>query len=538
MEIKKRKRKSLNKKLLYSIILLSVIISAASCVIGYIQYNNTIRKLYNENGYVIGNIILEQLDHEKIAKYAETWEEDAYYDEMETYLKEVERASGAAYIYIVVPYEGEIMRYVYDSSGLSIGDYDPVSSYYEEVCSVYNTGEKQDNYFVRRSPKYGYLTSSILPIRDQDNNISALLFVDVHMELITTTLLGYVLRAIFISAGLLLVFCILYWFFMKRVLLKPIRIIRQNAHEFAESDAQLTDTLEQIKTGDELQELAESIWTMEHAIVQYISHIQRVTAEKERIGAELNVATQIQADMLPSIFPAFPGRKEFDIYAAMSPAKEVGGDFYDFFLVDEDHLAMVIADVSGKGVPAALFMVITKTLIKNRTQMGGDPETILSAVNNQLCEGNEAGLFVTVWLAILEISTGKGVASNAGHEHPALKQRGAAFELIQNRHSVAVATLEDVRFEQTSFTLHPGDRLFVYTDGVPEATNGKEEMFGTDRMLASLNKRADLSPEELLAGLKEDIDGFVGDMPQFDDVTMLCLDYYGKGGDDSERTEY
>lgn len=532
MKIKdfRKKRRSLNKKLLTSIILLAVIISAASCLVGYMQYNNTIRRLYNENGYVIGDIILEQLEHDKIAEYAYTWTKDSYYDEMAEYLKGVEEASGAAYIYIVVPYGNQTMRYIYDSSGMSIGDYDPVSSYYDEVYAAYETGERQDCYFVRRSQKYGYLTSSVLPIQDGDGRTAALLFVDVHMALIVSALLGYVLRAVFISGGLLAVFCVIYWFFMKRSLLKPISIIRRNAHEFAESNANLTDTLEQIKTRDELQDLAESISTMEHSIVEYISNIKKVTAEKERIGAELNVAARIQADMLPRIFPAFPERKEFDIYAIMHPAKEVGGDFYDFFFVDEDHLAMVMADVSGKGVPAALFMVIARTLIKNRTQMGGSPSEVLKDVNNRLCEGNEAGLFVTVWLAIFEISSGKGVASNAGHEYPVLKRREEKFELIENRHSVAVAALEGIGFAQNEFMLYPGDRLFVYTDGVPEASNTEDELFGTERMLVSLNRRADLKPMEILNGLKDDIDRFAGEAPQFDDMTMLILDYFGKDG--------
>lgn len=253
-----------------------------------------------------------------------------------------------------------------------------------------------------------------------------------------------------------------------------------------------------------------------------------VTAEKERIGAELNVAAQIQADMLPGIFPPFPNRKEFDIYAAMTPAKEVGGDFYDFFLVDEDHLALVMADVSGKGVPAALFMVIAKTLIKNRVQMGDTPAQALANVNEQLCEGNEAELFVTVWLAVIELSTGKGTAANAGHEHPALGRAGGGFDLVVYRHSPAVAVMEGIPFREHQFVLEPGDSLYVYTDGVPEAANGQEEFFGTERMLKALNRHPQASPKELLYMVKEEIDVFVGDAPQFDDITMLGLHYFGK----------
>ncbi|MCR5753711.1 MAG: PP2C family protein-serine/threonine phosphatase [Acetatifactor sp.] len=276
-----------------------------------------------------------------------------------------------------------------------------------------------------------------------------------------------------------------------------------------------------------MQELAEAISRMESDIVNYIANIRTITAEKERIGAELNVATQIQADMLPRIFPAFPERKEFDIYASMTPAKEVGGDFYDFFLVDENHLGMVMADVSGKGVPAALFMVIAKTLIKNRAQMGGGPSEILEYVNEMLCEGNEAELFVTVWFAILDVKTGKGLAANAGHEHPVLRRAGGQYELQIYRHSPAVATMEGMHFKEHEFELHPGDSLFVYTDGVAEATNANNELFGTERMLDSLNRDPNASPETILHTVHSDVDEFVGEAPQFDDITMLCLYFVG-----------
>ena len=257
--------------------------------------------------------------------------------------------------------------------------------------------------------------------------------------------------------------------------------------------------------------------------------------EKERIGAELNVATQIQADMLPRIFPAFPERNEFDLFASMAPAKEVGGDFYDFCLVDDDHIALVMADVSGKGVPAALFMVIAKTLIKNRALLGESPATVLKNVNEQLCEGNEAELFVTVWLAVIEISTGKGMAANAGHEHPVLRRAGGRYELVTYRHSPAVATMEGIRFREHPFELHPGDSLFVYTDGVPEATNSKDELFGNDRMLEALNSEPDAVPEQLLKNVRSGIDTFVGDAPQFDDITMLGFTYMGPADDGTKE---
>ena len=287
----------------------------------------------------------------------------------------------------------------------------------------------------------------------------------------------------------------------------------------------------EIRTNDEIGDLAKSFNDMAASLKDYVKNLAAVTAEKERIGAELNIATQIQADMLPRIFPPFPERKEFDIYATMNPAKEVGGDFYDFFMIDDDHLALVMADVSGKGVPAALFMVISKTLIKNRAQMGGTPSEILADVNNQLCEGNEAELFVTVWLGILEISTGHVTASNAGHEFPAIYRPGEGYTLFKTKQSPAVATIEGMKFRSSEFTLNPGDNLYLYTDGVAEATNISEELYGTDRMIDALNHTDGMTVEEILRTMKKSVDDFTGEAPQFDDITMLSLKYYGKNAE-------
>ncbi|MCR5301573.1 MAG: SpoIIE family protein phosphatase [Lachnospiraceae bacterium] len=290
--------------------------------------------------------------------------------------------------------------------------------------------------------------------------------------------------------------------------------------------------LDSIKTNNELERLAASFSSMVTELDRYVEEIRTVTAEKERIGAELSVATRIQADMLPSDFPAFPDRKEFDLYAGMTPAKEVGGDFYDFFLVDDDHIALVMADVSGKGVPAALFMVRAKTIIKYRTLLGGTLSEVLAFANEQLCEHNESELFVTIWMAVIEISTGKGVAANAGHEHPAIKHKDGKWELAVYKHSPAVATIEGLNFAQHEFCLVPGDSLFVYTDGVAEATDSSDKLFGTERMLSALNRDADADPMNLLENVKTDIDAFVGKAPQFDDITMMCFKYEGSSSFD------
>ena len=277
------------------------------------------------------------------------------------------------------------------------------------------------------------------------------------------------------------------------------------------------------RTGDEIEVLAETFEELSERTLRYIHEITDITAEKERIGAELNVATRIQEDMLPTDFPAFPDKDEFELFAGMTPAREVGGDFYDFFLVDDDHLALVIADVSGKGVPAALFMVIAKTLIKNGAQLGKTPSEIFGYVNEQLCDGNKEEFFVTAWMGVIEISTGKGIAANAGHEHPAIRRAGGEWELVIYKHSPALAAMDGISFSEHEFLLNPGDSLFVYTDGVPEATNTNGELFGTERMVQALNEKEDAAPDELLPHVKKRVDEFVGDAPQFDDITMLGI---------------
>ena len=252
-------------------------------------------------------------------------------------------------------------------------------------------------------------------------------------------------------------------------------------------------------------------------------------ARSRRLAAtqtELNMATGIQKAMLPSIFPAFPERKEFDLYASMRPAREVGGDFYDFFLIDEDHLALIIADVSGKGVPAALFMMISKTILQNFAKLGIEPADILQKANEALCEGNRTEMFVTVWIGILEISTGKMSCANAGHEYPSVCRDGR-FELFKDRHGFVLGGMQGVKFRSYEIQLNRGDKLFVYTDGVPEATNSDKDMFGTDGMLDALNRRADAAPANVLETVQNAVDAFVGDAEQFDDLTMLCLEYHG-----------
>lgn len=284
---------------------------------------------------------------------------------------------------------------------------------------------------------------------------------------------------------------------------------------------------EDYRTGDEIEILADSFSRLSRKTLEYIGQVRTATAEKQRIASELKLAAGIQASMLPHVFPPFPDRHEFELYAVMDPAREVGGDFYDYFLIDNDHLGIVIADVSGKGIPASLIMMISKVILQNCAMMGRSPSDVLATANNAICANNQEDMFITVWLGILEISTGKLTAASAGHEYPAVMHAGGDYELWKNKHGFVVGVMEGTQWAEYELQMQPGDRLFLYTDGVPEATSKENELFGTDRMLEALNTVKDASPEDVLKGVRKAIDNFVKDAEQFDDLTMLSIVYKG-----------
>ena len=334
------------------------------------------------------------------------------------------------------------------------------------------------------------------------------------------------------SLAVLLLVMQLGAFLMSKRIVKPLNTITQR---IALSETNMEFRMEDAyKTGDEVEELAQAFARLSQKTAEYLDQVKRVTAEKERIGAELSLATQIQESMLPHIVPAFPDRKDFDIIGSMDPAKEVGGDFYDYFLIDDDHLCMVIADVSGKGVPAALFMMASKIILQSVAMLGGSPGEILTKTNAAICSNNEAGMFVTVWVGILELSTGKLTCANAGHEYPVIKHPDGYFELYRDKHGFVLGGLEGATYKEYELRLEPGAKLFVYTDGVPEATNASNELFGTERMIHALNVRPNADPMEVLKNMRNAVDGFVLDAEQFDDLTMLCLEYKGNNSKKKE----
>ena len=320
-------------------------------------------------------------------------------------------------------------------------------------------------------------------------------------------------------AAVSVVMLLVAYFLISKMINEPIKRLAFDVSKIALGNL---DVKIKVTTKDELGLLAQVFNKMTGDLKKSIEEKAKERSEKERISAELNVAAIIQSSMLPCVFPPFPDRKEIDIFASMTPAKEVCGDFFDFFFVDNDNLAVLIADVSGKGVPAALFMVIAKTLIKNCSSCR-TPSTVFDSVNKKLCEGNETGMFVTAFIGFYNLSSKKLIFVNAGHNPPLLKKSGMSFEFLFTKPCVVLGFLDDTKYHEEEITLSAGDTLFLYTDGVTEAMNHERELFGENRLLTAANKYVNSSPYDLLSAVKSEVDVFAQGTPQADDITMLAL---------------
>lgn len=471
---------------------------------------------------------------EELRAYYEQYDslKDGEFLAVQETLKKIRDSNGVLSLYIAyVDADSKTGVYLVDAdtseNGCQTGDWDII---YEQNYEVFEHPEISFPAYITDTQEYGWLCSAGVAIKDESGKVVAHSIVDISMEDVMHDRQLFLIHICLVLLAVTTVLAVLFIRLVNYMVVNPINALAEAAVSYVEdkkkdmgdSGQTVLENLP-VHTKDEVGHLYMAMQQMAKDINGYIESITAITAEKERIGAELSVATQIQASMLPCIFPAFPERSEFDIYATMTPAKEVGGDFYDFFLIDPDHLAIVIADVSGKGVPAALFMVITKTLIKNHVQLGESPGEAFTAVNKTLCENNEAGLFVTAWMGILTISTGDLVYTNAGHNPPLLGRKDGSFEYLKMRSGLVLAGMEGIRYREAELKLDSKDMLYLYTDGVTEATDTYEKMYGEANLREYLNSHKEESLENILHGIKADLDQFSKGAPQFDDITMLVL---------------
>ena len=389
--------------------------------------------------------------------------------------------------------------------------------------------------------EYGWLCTACKCLRSlEDQHPTGFACADLDMNELVGEQRYFLLNSI-LAVILLTVFAVLVnMFILQRLVVHPLKQLAKGTTEFVSgpdgySEASVIHM--NLRRKDEISDLYAEIRSMQKHIITDTDRLKKVTAERERIDTELGLASRIQLMSLPKIEGEFAERAEFTLGASMLPARNVGGDFYDFFFLDPTHLALVIADVSGKGIPASLFMMAAMNQIRGCASPGKTPSEILTAANLLLCRNNPLHMFVTVWMGILDLESGLLTACNAGHENPVLGHRGMPFEFIHDPHGMVLGGMKRAKYKDYTLSLAPGDVLFVYTDGVPEAANSQEAFFGEERLLDTLNKMQERTPAHLLQQLKAGVDAFVEDAQQFDDLTMLCILYNGPAQTDPNKPD-
>ena len=380
------------------------------------------------------------------------------------------------------------------STGIKIGRGD--------TAGKLNTGivDKEESYWMYDKSE-GYYIIAVMPKAEVFNNRTNSTYVNSYMEVL-------VFAALFI----------LVYMLIKKLVVNNIRSVNESLSQIIGGNL---DVVIDVRSSMEFSSLSDDINSTVTTLKHYID------AAAARIDEELEFAKKIQFSTLPSTFPAYPNNPEFDIHATMCTAKEVGGDFYDFYMLGDNKLAFIIADVSGKGIPAAMFMMTAKTIIQGLAESGLAVNEIFTQANSKLCEENEAGMFVTAWMGILDIRTGHVEFACAGHNPPLIYRKDRGFEYLKMRPGFVLAGMEGVKYRLQELTLEPGDKIYLYTDGVTEATNSQIELYGEKRLNEFLDRHDKLSAKDTLIEVKQDIDSFVGEAEQFDDITMLMVDYCG-----------
>ena len=536
MKIIKRKI-SLSASIINGIVSMLVLFSILVSVVGSIGYAEALKKEYAESTYRMADTAAAIVDGDNLGKYLEEGENEEYRrhkELLELYCKKIY----VSLIYVIVVDRSDYGRFqsLYNTVCNEVDDTDyeewelghfrdtTNDDYRNKYKKIYEDGSVYETVYRLHitDGKKQHITT-LVPVKNSKDEVVGILCVQRPISAFRRQLLKYLTTIAALVTLFSAVAAIIVLKHNKKHFVVPIKSITDEASRFAQGD------LEPHKFGDissieEISELASSIEKMGADMKEYIKNLTAITGERERIAAELSIAGTIQENSVPNTFPAFPERSDFDIYAYMTPAKEVGGDFYNFFLVDDDHIALLIADVSGKGIPAALFMMVSNILISEGVSAGNSPAEVLTFVNNRICSHNKAEMFVTVWLGILELSSGKIIAANAGHDDPAVYRSNGYFEMQTNKHSLVIGAMPGVEYNNYEIQLSTGDKLFLYTDGVPEATDKDNNLFTINGMLCALNKYKEKTPKEILEGVKSEVDLFVGDAPQFDDLTMLCIE--------------
>ena len=557
-----KKRNSLEKSAFNMAMTISLLLLAAVFIIDYMAFSRAADEYYQNAGITLTKMVADTLDSDSVRQMTEEAlaayegsgyegvkpEEESSAAELPAYKKQVHLLrvlrddSGIMYLTLIAA-DPERGNYIY----VADADADPGTGNHFRLPGETFKMTPEEQAALKQDPMVfpgcdegvdyegTNLFSAGSPVLSASQGIVVFAVADVEMEDIRTMVWSYnfrVLPLLFIVSLFLALFNV---YMTKRFIVNPVKDMAKAAGEYVdyrrEGGGMQTAFFQRFtwrEEGNEIDDLKASMNRMERELNSYIDNMALAAEENSRIRTELSVARQIQEDILPSVFPPFPDRKDISLYATMEPAKEVGGDFYDILLLDDDHLALDVADVSGKGVPAALFMMISKSLINSTLRRGRSPAWTISYVNNLLTENNREDMFVTVWLAVIELSTGRMTYVNAGHENTILFHDGE-WEMRTEVHDFIVGGVEDTQYNNREFDLSPGDIIFQYTDGLTEAINSEEEIFGEERLMDACKKADRETPEAFLRDIRAAMREFTGETEQFDDITMLCYIYQKDG---------
>ena len=531
-------RSNMSTHVLSITILLMILFGLIICVIGQNCIVNAIRLQANTDSYHMADSAASFVIGDHIDDYLAGEEKEEYAATKET-LEIVARKLGVSLLYVIKPDPADYKTFLsvfnvvnnsadntnfteWELGYLRETTNDEYRQKYKAICelgSPYETvlrTESKDN----RRP---HLTT-LVPVKNSEGTVTAIFCLELPLRTLVDVIRPFLLY-IFIGVVLMVItVSFLISLFLRKAVFEPTELIAEESSRFAREHTKVRPPLGNISQYDIINLLSNAVDSMEGDMMAYLEHLKSATAKEERLGAELSIASSIQSGSLPEVTTQFSERSDFEIYGTMDPAKEVGGDFYDFFFIGDNHLCMMIGDVAGKGIPAALTMMSVRSAMHANAMTLHSPKEILTIINTVLCQKNYESMFVTVWIGILELSTGKLTAANAGHEYPAVKSADGPFELFRDKHDFVIGGIPDIQYHEYELTLEPGAKLFLYTDGIPEAINAEYRLFETSRMLKSLNRYMDLPPKGIIEGVRKDVNEFVGDTEQSDDLTMLCIE--------------
>ena len=533
-----KKKHPLTQKARRMMILFSVIIILLTCIGVSISYYYQAKSSYKAFGFGYTRTVAEMLDGDKIENYLTTKTKDDYYNAVEKKLKNIQSDNRAGadekrdeamidYFYVVAKTDNGMM-YIWNTNESEDYQFGDVKEFAEADKYVFEKEFKEnpeEELMFSRTATQEYYVSAHSPIFNTDGKVVALVGAQMQVQGVSKLVTQYIPMVVAILLVIIAAGAAVMFMSLRKLIIKPISRLNEAAKQMVSFIARGERHPVEIHSEDEIEELADSFNTMSDEMIAYIEQLAAASEEKQKMIAELNVANTIQTGALPQVIEAFRENPAFSIDASMTPARDVGGDFYDFYMLGDSTLAFLIADVSGKGIPAAMFMMQAKTIIKDLAESGLELSEIFTTANKKLCENNDAGMFVTAWMGFLNLETGELKYANAGHNKPLIRRKDGLFEYLEGPAGFVLAGMEGIVYKEQSTMLEPGDEIFLYTDGVVEATNVNKQLYGDDRLQICANRNIGADSMTLCNIVKEDVDKFYEGADQFDDITELSMQF-------------